>query len=531
MQASLQSSVNPASLSFGNQLLNTTSNAQLVTLSATGNSCLKLSLAVTGDFAQTNTCGAGLPAGQICTISVTFTPSANGTRTGALTFNGNAASVPLSGTGFVPATASVSPSALNFGNQTVGTESPTQTLTVSNTGSVTMHFNSLAVTGDPDFFTLLNNCVGGPGVAPGSSCFVEVVFVPHSAGPGSATLTLTGDAINSPVSVSITGTGANPPHASVSPSIINFGNVVIGAQSPVQTITVTNTGIALMHVSGLSISGDPDFFVLSNGCVAGTSVSTGGVCVAQVAFLPHSAGPGSATVTITSDAANSPVSVPISGTGVNPPLASVSPTSINFGNVVVATESPIQTITINNTGSSTLHINSLQLRGDPNFFNVTNDCVGGAGIAPGGTCSAQMVFFPQTAGSSAATLTIGSDAANGPFSVSLSGVGVDYALSASPSSLSVRSGHQVQTTVTVSAVGGTFSNAVGLFCSGLPAGSICTFSPAPVTPGAANASSTLTINTQRSGGSKTSPGTYQITINGSSNSVLRTIPITLTVIN
>jgi hypothetical protein len=420
LQASVQSSASPASLSFANQVLNTTSNAQQVIVSAAGNSCLKVSLAVTGDFAQSNTCGAGIPAGQSCVVSVTFTPITTGTRTGSLSLNGNAASVSLSGTGIAPATASVSPSSISFGNLVVGTESPAQTVTVSNTGGSTLHINSLLVTGNPDFFTLTNNCVGGPGVAPGGTCSAQVVFFPHSSGAGSATLTIGSDAINNPVSASI------------------------------------------------------------------------------------------------------------SGTGVNPPLASVSPSALSFGNVVVGTESPAQTVTVSNTGGSTLHINSLLVTGDPDFFTLTNNCVGGSGVAPGGTCSAQVVFFPHSAGTGSATLTIGSDAINNPVSVSLSGAGLDFAVSVSPSSLSVRSGHQAQTAITVSAVGGSFGSAVGLGCSGLPSGAVCGFSPASVTPGAANASSTLTINTQ-SGGTKTPRGTYHITVNGSSNGVLHSSVITLTV--
>jgi hypothetical protein len=247
-----------------------------------------------------------------------------------------------------------------------------------------------------------------------------------------------------------------------------------------------------------------------------------------VVFFPHSAGAGSATLTIGSDASNGPVSVALSGTGVNPPVASVSPSSISFGNLMVGTESPAQTVTVSNTGGSTLHINSLLVSGDPDFFTLTNNCVGGPGVAPGGTCSAQVVFFPHVAGAGSATINIGSDAANGLVSVSLSGTGVDFALSASPSSLSVRSGRQVQASITVSAVGGSFNNAVGLGCSGLPRGTVCSFSPASVIPGATSSLSTLTINTQ-SGGTRTQRGTYSITINGSSNGVLHSTVITLTV--
>lgn len=420
LQASAQGSFSPASLLFANQLLNTTSNAQPVTLSATGNSCLKVSLAITGDFAQSNTCGAGVPAGQSCVVNVTFTPTATGTRTGVLSLNGNAASVSLSGTGIAPATASVSPSSISFGDVVVGTESTAQTVTVSNTGGSTLHINSLLVSGDPDFFTLSNNCVGGPGVAPGGTCSAQVVFFPHSAGVGSATLTITSDAINNPVSVSISGTGVNPPLASVSPSATSFGNQPVGTQSPLQTLTVSNTGGVTLHISSLAISGDPDFFTL------------------------------------------------------------------------------------------------------------TNNCVAGSGVAPGGSCSIQLEFAPKLAGPGSATLTIGSDAINGPVSVSLSGTGVDFALSASPSSLSVRSGRQVQTAITVSAVGGGFNNAVGLGCSGLPRGAVCSFSPASVTPGATSSSSTLTITTQSSG-TRTPRGTYSINVNGSSNGALHSTVITLTV--
>jgi hypothetical protein len=97
-----------ASLSFGNQPINTTSTAQTITLSSTGTATLSItSIAVTGtnasDFVQTNTCGSSVAAGANCRIAVMFTPSATGTRTAALSISDNASgspqTVPLSGTG------------------------------------------------------------------------------------------------------------------------------------------------------------------------------------------------------------------------------------------------------------------------------------------------------------------------------------------------------------------------------------------------------------------------------------------------
>src|SRR6267378_481844 len=104
----------PTSLTFGSQLLNTTSAAQTVTLTNTGTGPLTIvSIAASGDFAETSTgtsaCPATLPAtagSNTCTISVTFTPTVTGPRTGTLTITDNASNspqtVPLTGTGTAP---------------------------------------------------------------------------------------------------------------------------------------------------------------------------------------------------------------------------------------------------------------------------------------------------------------------------------------------------------------------------------------------------------------------------------------------
>ncbi|MFG2965982.1 choice-of-anchor D domain-containing protein [Streptomyces sp. NPDC048288] len=97
-------SANPTSLSYPTQALNTASGAQTVTVTNTGTAAATVSgVTVTGDFAQTNTCGTSIAAGASCTVAVTFTPTASGTRTGDLSIAGNASNgtttVALSGTG------------------------------------------------------------------------------------------------------------------------------------------------------------------------------------------------------------------------------------------------------------------------------------------------------------------------------------------------------------------------------------------------------------------------------------------------
>ena len=66
-------------------------------------------------------------------------------------------------------------------------------------------------------------------------------------------------------------------------------------------------------------------------------------------------------------------------------------------------------------------------------------------------------------------------------------------LGASPSSVSISPGSSGKVTVTVTPGAGQFNSAVGLTCSGLPAGLTCSFAPSSVTPGTQSARSLLTV--------------------------------------
>jgi F5/8 type C domain/Pectate lyase superfamily protein/Abnormal spindle-like microcephaly-assoc'd, ASPM-SPD-2-Hydin len=97
-------STNPSSLTYPSQALNTTSATQAVTISNTGTAAAAVSsVAVTGDYTQTNNCGSSIAAGASCTANVGFRPTASGARTGALTVTSNATNNPttvaLTGTG------------------------------------------------------------------------------------------------------------------------------------------------------------------------------------------------------------------------------------------------------------------------------------------------------------------------------------------------------------------------------------------------------------------------------------------------
>ena len=84
----------PEALTFQPQAINTTSGAQLVFLSNTGTGPLTFAgsgIASSGDFAQTNNCGAALAPQSSCTITVTFTPTVISSETGSLSVTSNGA--------------------------------------------------------------------------------------------------------------------------------------------------------------------------------------------------------------------------------------------------------------------------------------------------------------------------------------------------------------------------------------------------------------------------------------------------------
>src|SRR5262249_39772623 len=147
------------SLNFGSQAVNTPSTAQTVVLTNVGNDVLNISsITASGDFAvspQGTTCPASgsLGAGASCNIGVVFTPTTTGTRTGALTISDNTGDSPQSvllngaGTPSGPAI-TLSPTALPFGDQMVGTTSGALTVTVTNPGNATLTFISIKASGD-----------------------------------------------------------------------------------------------------------------------------------------------------------------------------------------------------------------------------------------------------------------------------------------------------------------------------------------------------------------------------------------------
>ncbi len=200
--------LNPLSVDFGALLVG--SNVTLpVQVSNTGTAPVSFtSVSASGDYAATGACsapGATLAPNATCTLQVTFTPSTAGSRTGTLAVATSATTNPLTvvltGIGNQSKLV-VRPSALAFGNVAVGVSASMQ-LALTNSGTAPVNAISIAGTGDyivsaPCSVTML---------APGSSCGVQVTFMPSNPGARSGTLTVTSSDPSSPANVPLTGSG------------------------------------------------------------------------------------------------------------------------------------------------------------------------------------------------------------------------------------------------------------------------------------------------------------------------------------
>jgi len=512
--------VSPGSLVFGNQLVHTTSAAQVVTLSNTGDLPLQISgISITqtfGDFAQTNNCASSLAPGASCSISVTFTPLGSGARSGTLVFStnttGTAPIVSLSGTAVAPQM-SESPRSLTFASQFVGTTSGSQLITLSNPGTAPLPLTSISTTGD---FAQTNNC--GSSVAAGASCVISVTFVPTDRFTRSGTLVITSNAIPETDSLALTGTGIAPV-AVFSPNSLSFGTQRVNTTSGSQSVSLTNSGDAPLTINGISVTAS---FSQANNC--GTALNPGQSCTILVSFMPTSRGAKGGTLSINGNQPSGSPAVSLSGTGVAP-IAALTAT-LSFAAQVVGTDSAAQSLTLSNNGDAVLDISSIVASGD---FLQANSCP--PGLAAGASCTIQVIFAPSVSGPRTGTITVADDdPASGTQAASLSGTGVDFMVAASPVSQTITSGRTAQYTVTITAVGGAFPNAIALSCGGAPPESSCSVSPSSVSPSGGAVNATLSIATSVHHGNHGTPaGTFPITVTAVSGNLQRTASVSLVV--
>ena len=461
-------SLSPTSLTFASQAVGTSSSPQSVTLTNTGRANLTVSgVSTSGDFSQTNTCGSSVAAGASCTIKLTFQPTAAGARNGTLTVTDNASpatqTVCLTGTGTGGPAVSLSSTSLTFASQVVGVSSSSQAVTLQNTGTSTLTISSITVSGP---FSQTNTC--GSSLAAGASCSIEVTFKPIATGTSTGTMTVTDNASPPTQTVSLTGLGAGPA-VSLSPTSLTFPAQKVLTSSSPQTVTLKNTGNALLCISSIRGSGA---FSETNTC--GSTVAAGASCSIAVIFKPIAAGITAGTLTVTDNASPASQTVSLTGTGTSTKV-SISPTSLTFPAQTVGTVSSAQSVTLTNTGGAALSIAGITASEEA---SQTNNC--GLSVAVNASCAFSVTFNPAAGGTRTAAISVTDTADGSPQSIALTGTGEDFTIAApsgSSTSATVSPGGAAAYSLSAMALGG-FNQNVAFACTGAPSGATCTVSPA-----------------------------------------------------
>ncbi len=236
--------------------------------------------------------------------------------------------------------------------------------------------------------------------------------------------------INGTVSVTPGSSGAT-----LAPNSLTFQVQTVGTSSSPQTVTLTNTGTSPLNILGITIGG---YFYQTNNC--GTVLSAGASCSISVIFKPIAPGLSTGSVSVYDNAAGSPQTVMLNGTGLtfttgpNPPvvqptssspqpgqapLATLSSNSLVFATQMVGSNSGAQIVQLTNTGKVALTVLNISASGD---FLQTNTC--GTAVGAGASCAIFVTFEPDAAGARTGALIVSDNATGSPQMVALSGTGI-----------------------------------------------------------------------------------------------------------
>src|SRR2546427_566286 len=214
---------------------------------------------------------------------------------------------------------------------------------------------------------------------------------------------------------------------SARPASVAFGNVTVGSSST-QAVSFSNTGNVNLTVS---LGGAPGPGLSISGLTFPLTLAPGQSSAFSVQFAPTATGSVSGSVSLVSNAPNSPSTIALSGAGVQPQL-SVVPPSVSFGNVLVGSTG-VQNLTLTNSGSANLTIAQ-------GSFTVAGFSISGLifplTLPPGQSSTFSVQFAPTTTGSASGGIALVSHAPNSPSPIALSGTGVQPQLSVTPTSVS-----------------------------------------------------------------------------------------------
>ncbi len=425
--------VSPATLSFGDERVGSTTATQQVSITNNGTDVLVVSsITASGPFTFTPpVLPANLAPGESFTFDVAFAPRAAGNANGSILVQGDgaprSAGVALSGRGVI-SRVTLAPSTINFQRILVGTASAGAQVTLTNEGTASLNISGFGVTGP---FAVTGLSAGS--LAPGASAQLTVTFNPTVPGGANGALEFSSDDPASPSRLTLQGIGVAP-RVSAAPAAVPFGQAALGTASSA-TVRLTNSGDATLNISSLRLSGaNAGDFVLDAGAGA-LSLAPGATTVINVGFAPSDHGAREAMLEVASDAFETAnLSIPLSGSGVGSRVA-VSPAAVDFGDANVGTTPVSRSIQILNTGETNLVVSAITFSGtDASDFTVTTALP--LTVTPGSSAQVALSFEPSAIGARSGRATvISNDTQSANVSVVLTGNGTSRMLAVNPASV------------------------------------------------------------------------------------------------
>jgi Abnormal spindle-like microcephaly-assoc'd, ASPM-SPD-2-Hydin len=430
--------LDPSSFSFGNVQMGKT-QTRVAALSNPGQIAITITQVVISQkgFSLTGlTLPMTLRAGQSVLVGVNFTPTANGAVSGTISLNGTvplrvakqrpvafggrepetvfavhtlptAFNVAVSGTGVSSGQLVVSPASLALGNVKLG-GSQTQSITLTNSSSASVTVSQATVSGKGFGMSGITFPLT---LAAGERKSFTVTFAPQSAGSAAGSIAVVSDASNSVVSVPVSALATGPGTLASNPASLSFGTVQVG-QGQTLSETLTNSGSSSVTVSQANLSGSG--FSMT-GLSLPLTLAAGQSAAFSVTFKPQSGGPVSSALTLTSDASNAALTVPITGSGVTAGSLVSAPATLSFGSVQASSPKTIAE-TLTNSGGSSISITQANISGAG--FTLSGLTLP-VTLAAGQNTTFNVIFTPQSGGSASGNLSIVSNASNPSLSIPL----------------------------------------------------------------------------------------------------------------
>jgi hypothetical protein len=472
VKAATSSISSGGSYDFGSLISGNAGSPVTFTIENTGSAVLNLTgsprVAISGTNAADFTIDSTSIASPVSvsgstSVTITFAPSAVGTRTAAITIasddsNEGTYVINLTGTGTAApepeinikaAAANVaSAGSVDFGSSILGTATAATTFTIENVGTADLTLSGTPVVSisgtDAADFTIVQTS-SSPVAASGTTSFT-ISFNPSATGSRTAAITISNnDSDESTYVINLTGTGTTPEinvkagtSSIASAGSVDFGSSNVGTATSATTFTIENLGTADLTLSGspaVSISGTDaaDFTIVQTS--VSSPVAASGTTSFTISFNPSATGSRTAAISISnSDSDEGTYVINLTGTGIAPEInvkagtsSIASAGSVDFGSSNVGTATSATTFTIENLGTA-----DLTLSGSPAVsisgtnaadFTIVQTSVTSP-VAVSGTTSFTISFNPSAAGSRTAAITIANnDLDEGTYVINLTGTG------------------------------------------------------------------------------------------------------------